>query len=472
MTKHVVVVGGGISGLTVAHRLGRLPGVRVTLLEGSGDLGGKLRLGQVAGITVDVGAEAMLNRRPEAVALAHDVGLGAELVHPDTTTANLWNRNSMVPMPRTLMGVPGDIRALDGVLSQKGLARALLEQVTPPSVSKRDLSIGQLIEDRFGREVTDRLVEPLLGGVYAGHARRISLAAALPTLYAAARDARPLLPLAPASVAASSQARTGQPAAPGSPFIGLRGGVGSLPGLLASGLVRRGVRIETAATVRGLAPAPGGAWELTIGATTAPRVIRADAVVLATPAAATRKLVQAFAPAAATTLAAVESASVAVVTFAFAASELPPPTGSGFLVPPIEGRSIKASTNSSSKWGWLARQAPEVTYVRASLGRHLEEATLQRPDAQLAEIARRDLGDILGRRLPVPVDWHVQRWGGGLPQYAVGHVERIELVRNEIATFHGLEVAGAAYDGVGIPAVIGSGRRAARALAEAAGLRD
>ncbi|MFZ1372190.1 MAG: FAD-dependent oxidoreductase, partial [Nostocoides sp.] len=190
------------------------------------------------------------------------------------------------------------------------------------------------------------------------------------------------------------------------------------------------------------------------------------------PAAATRKLVQAFAPAAATTLAAVESASVAVVTFAFAASELPPPTGSGFLVPPIEGRSIKASTNSSSKWGWLARQAPEVTYVRASLGRHLEEATLQRPDAQLAEIARRDLGDILGRRLPVPVDWHVQRWGGGLPQYAVGHVERIELVRNEIATFHGLEVAGAAYDGVGIPAVIGSGRRAARALAEAAGLRD
>ena len=461
-----------MAGLAAAWELCQGPRpVEIVVLEGSDRVGGKLRQEQIAGHLVDVGAESMLAVRPEARDLIAHIGAAALLEAPATNAASILARGVLRPMPPgSLMGIPRSAADAAGILTAPELAR--LERPEPVPALEHDVSVGDYVAAVLGDAVVERLVEPLLGGVYAGHARRISLAAALPTLYAAARDARPLLPLAPASVAASSEARTGQPAAPGSPFIGLRGGVGSLPGLLASALVRRGVRIETAATVRGLAPAPGGAWELTIGATTAPRVIRADAVVLATPAAATRKLVQAFAPAAATTLAAVESASVAVVTFAFAASELPPPTGSGFLVPPIEGRSIKASTNSSSKWGWLARQAPEVTYVRASLGRHLEEATLQRPDAQLAEIARRDLGDILGRRLPVPVDWHVQRWGGGLPQYAVGHVERIELVRNEIATFHGLEVAGAAYDGVGIPAVIGSGRRAARALAEAAGLTD
>ncbi|CCH73879.1 Protoporphyrinogen oxidase (fragment) [Nostocoides australiense Ben110] len=151
---------------------------------------------------------------------------------------------------------------------------------------------------------------------------------------------------------------------------------------------------------------------------------------------------------------------------------MPDLAGSGFLVPPVEGFTVKASTFSSNKWAWMPEQFPDVTYVRASLGRHGDEAALQRSDDDLADLALTDLTGILGVTLPAPIGVHVQRWGGGLPQYGVGHLDRIALLRKEITNHAGLQVAGAAYDGVGIPAVIASGRRAAQDLAATAGLRD
>lgn len=184
--RHVVVVGGGIAGLAAAHRLRVLrPGVAVTLLEASPRLGGSLRVEEVGGVPVDVGAEAVLQRRPEATGLAREVGLGDDLVHPATTTAQLWNRGRLVRMPRTLMGVPTDLPALDGVLSAAGVARAALDTVLPPTeLGDEDVSVGRLVEERLGAEVVDRLVEPLLGGVYAGHAREISARAAVPQVVA------------------------------------------------------------------------------------------------------------------------------------------------------------------------------------------------------------------------------------------------------------------------------------------------
>ncbi len=179
-TPHVVVVGGGIAGLAAAAAVRReRPEVAVTVLESAADIGGKLARAEVGGVTVDVGAEAMLNRRPEAVALARAAGLDADLVHPATISANLWSRGRLQPMPRTMMGVPLDARALaeSGVLSKPGLARVALDGVLPATrIEDRDVSIGWLVEERFGREVVDRLVEPLLGGVYAGHARELSRA--------------------------------------------------------------------------------------------------------------------------------------------------------------------------------------------------------------------------------------------------------------------------------------------------------
>ncbi len=452
MTRHVVVVGGGISGLTAAYRLGQIPDLRVTLLEGSDRIGGKLCLGEVAGISVDIGAEAMLNRRPEAVSLTNEVGLGMELVHPETTAANLWNRNRMVPMPRTLMGVPGDIRALDRVLSQKGMARALLEQVTPASALQQDISIGHLIDERFGREVVDRLVEPLLGGVYAGHARELSARACVPQVVDLATRHRSFTAAAAAVLA---DAPTEIPV-----FAGVRGGMGRLPGAVAEAA---NATIRTGAMVRDLARRTGGGWNLVVGSAHDAEILQADAVLLATPANAAARLLSDVAPRAALDLARIEHASMAIVTMAFEADRFPAVVGSGFLVPPVDGHVVKAATYSFNKWGWVRKAGSGLLVMRASIGRHREERSLQVSDEELVGIAVAELGEAIGLNAD-PVDALVQRWGAGLPQYSVGHLDRIDAVRREVAALPGLAVCGAAYEGLGIPACIASADRAVEEL--------
>ena len=192
----------------------------------------------------------------------------------------------------------------------------------------------------------------------------------------------------------------------------------------------------------------------------------ADAVVLATPAAPTARLLADLVPAAAAELAGIESASVAVVTFAFRAEDV---TGlddsSGFLVPPVEGRAIKASTFSFVKWDWVRRAGASagLVHLRTSLGRHREEAVLQRSDEELVALSLADLAEAVGVATP-PVATHVQRWGGGLPQYAVGHLDKVARIRASVDAVPGLAVCGAAYDGVGVPAVIASAHRAAARL--------
>ncbi|GGD05561.1 FAD-dependent oxidoreductase [Nocardioides daphniae] len=448
----VVVVGAGIAGLAAARRLADV-GRRVLVLEASDHLGGKLRTAEVAGVTVDVGAEAMLNRRPEGVALAHSVGI--ELEHPTVASSRIWTRGGLRPLPRSLMGVPLDLEGLEasGVLSEAGLERVRQEPTLPPTVVTDDVSVGDLVAARFGDEVVDRLVEPLLGGVYAGDARRLSARACVPQLVAFAERGSLL------------QQGSAIPTTYDVPvFAGISGGMGSWPALLAEA---PGVTVRTGATVRELRRTSTG-WELVVGPTTAPEVVEASGVVLAAPAAPTARLLAEVAPAASAALAGLEYASMAVITFAFAlddVAELDATGSSGFLVPPTEGRRIKASTFSFAKWGWVRRagEAAGVAHLRTSLGRHGEEATLQASDDELVAWSLGDLGEATGLRA-TPVDVHVQRWGGGLPQYAVGHLDRVATVRAGLP--NGVVVAGAAYDGVGIPAVIGSAHRAVAHLLE------
>ena len=215
----IAVVGGGVAGLAAAQRLHRdLPGAEVTVFESAPRLGGSLLTAEVGGVVVDVGAEAMLNRRPEAVGLAREIGLADDLVHPATTSANLWTRGHLVPMPRTMMGVPLDLRGLDGIISAKGLARAAMDTVLPATeLGDRDISVGDLVEERLGREVVDRLVEPLLGGVYAGHARMLSARAAVPQMVALLERDRSLVR------AAAAATTPPDPANDVPVFAGLRG---------------------------------------------------------------------------------------------------------------------------------------------------------------------------------------------------------------------------------------------------------
>jgi oxygen-dependent protoporphyrinogen oxidase len=236
-----------------------------------------------------------------------------------------------------------------------------------------------------------------------------------------------------------------------------RGGVGRLPAAVARASA---ASVRTDATVREISRTPTG-WALTVGSTREPERIEADAVILAVPPPAAARLLRDAVPAAAAELSVVRSASMAVITLAFPRTAFgSPPKGSGFLVPPADGRVVKAATFSSTKWGWYADAAPALVVVRLSVGRLDEEADLQRDDADLVEVALADLTDAVGVTDP-PVDARVSRWGGGLPQYAVGHVGRVQRVRAAVAAHPGLAVCGATYDGVGIPACVASAESAA-----------
>ncbi|GAA5045195.1 protoporphyrinogen oxidase [Streptomyces similanensis] len=448
-TGHVVVIGAGIAGLAAAHRLLQR-GARVTVLEASDRVGGKLLPGEIAGVRVDLGAESMLARRPEAVGLAREVGLADALQPPATATASIWTRGALRPMPKGhVMGVPGAAAALAGVLSEDGLARIERDARLPRTETGDDVAVGEYVAARLGREVVDRLVEPLLGGVYAGDAYRISMRSAVPQLFQAAQRHDSLTEAVRAiQAAAAANARTAGPV-----FTGIEGGVGRLPLTVAESVRARGGELLTGAPVTELRRRTPAGWRITAG----DRVLDADAVVVAVPAPAAAALLSAESPGAAAELRAVEYASMALITLAYRRSDADAalPDGSGFLVPPVDGRTIKASTFASRKWGWIADQDPDVTVLRTSVGRYGETEVLGRADADLVDVSRHDLREAVGLTA-APVETRVTRWTDGLPQYPVGHHARVARIRAHVGELPGLAVCGALYDGVGIPACVAS----------------
>jgi oxygen-dependent protoporphyrinogen oxidase len=360
-------------------------------------------------------------------------------------------RGRLVPMPTgTMLGVQSDPAARAGILNPEEVRRAAKERSVPAPPLERDVAVRPWLSARLGPAVVDRLVEPLLGGVYAGHAAKLSLRATMPLLWQAGRAGGSLLD----AVARNASAPSSAPV-----FAGLRGGVGRLPEELAARLDRRGVMIVLGVPIRGLRRTRGG-WQLVSGPAAREQTLTVDGVVLAVPPGAAGRLLAAEVPAAAAELAAVETASVAVVTALVPREELAGVSGSGFLLPPMEGYAVKGVTFSAAKWAWTDRLDERLVPVRMSLGRAGEEAILQRDDTDLAALAVADLGSVLGRTLH-PVVTKVTRWGGALPQYAVGHVERIARVREAVAAVPGLAVCGAVMDGVGIPACIAAAYRAA-----------
>ncbi len=455
--RSVAIIGAGISGLAAAFLL-RDRGLAVTVLEGSPRLGGKLAVSEVAGVAVDSGAEALLARRPEGTGLIGELGLSGELRAPGTTSAGIWTRGSIRPLPRRqFMGVPADIGELaaTGILSADGLARARQDLSMPASGADGDESVASRVGGRFGPELVDRLVEPLLGGVYAGRCEDLSFEATLPGLAQAARKhsslaeaAAELLPPPPASV---------QPAQPAAPvFTTLAGGLGTLPPVLAAA---SGATIRTGAMVRELTRTATG-WRLTLGSAHAPQCLEADAVIIAAPAVPASRLLAGTADQAAAAFGEIRYASMAVVTLAYPVASFPAEvTGSGFLVPAVDGRGVKAVTFSTVKWPHLRGGGHDLHIVRCSVGRFGEDAILQRDDAELASLAAADLADATGVR-GRPAGARVTRWGGGLPQYAVGHLDRVARIRAGLAAQPGLAGCGAAYDGVGIPACIATARQA------------
>jgi oxygen-dependent protoporphyrinogen oxidase len=453
-TGHVVVIGAGIGGLAAAHRLlGR--GVRVTVVEASDRVGGKLLPGEIAGARVDLGAESMLARRPEAVALAREVGLTDRLQPPATATASIWTRGALRPMPKGhVMGVPGTAAALSGVLSDEGLHRIERDADLPRTEVGDDVAVGEYVAARLGREVVDRLVEPLLGGVYAGDAYRISMRSAVPQLYQAAKTHDSLT-----EAVRGIQERAAAAQQTGPVFMGIEGGVGQLPLAVAESARARGAEILTGTPVTELRRSGASGWRIVAG----DRVLDADGVIVAVPAPVAAELLRPEAPGAAAELSAVEYASMALITLAYRRADIELPEGSGFLVPPVDGRTIKASTFASQKWGWIADENPDVLVLRTSVGRYGETTILERDDTGLVDVSRHDLREATGLEA-TPLETRVTRWTDGLPQYPVGHHARVARIREHVGKLPGLAVCGAAYDGVGIPATIASAYAAVERL--------
>ncbi|MBK3579730.1 protoporphyrinogen oxidase [Streptomyces sp. MBT65] len=453
-TGHVVVIGAGIGGLAAAHRL-LDRGVRVTVVEASDRVGGKLLPGEIAGARVDLGAESMLARRPEAVALAREVGLTDRLRAPATATASIWTRGALRPMPKGhVMGVPGTASALTGVLSDEGLHRIERDADLPRTEVGDDVAVGEYVAARLGREVVDRLVEPLLGGVYAGDAYRISMRSAVPQLFQAARTHDSLT-----EAVRDIQERAAAAQQTGPVFMGVQGGVGQLPLAVAESVRARGAEILTGTPVTELRRSGAEGWRIVAG----DRVLDADGVIVAVPAPVAAELLRDEVPGAAAELGAVEYASMALITLAYRRADVELPEGSGFLVPPVDGRTIKASTFASQKWGWIADENPDVLVLRTSVGRYGETAILEREDTDLVDVSRHDLREATGLEA-APLETRVTRWTDGLPQYPVGHHARVARIREHVGKLPGLAVCGAAYDGVGIPATIASAYAAVERL--------
>lgn len=442
----VAVVGGGITGLATAWFLaGRAD---VTLIEADARLGGKIRTAELGGVPVEAAPDAFLGRVPWAADLCRALGLGDELVTPATSSAFVKVGERLCPLPRgQVFGVPTALRPLlaSGVLSPAGVARAALDLALPRTRLGPDPSVADVIRPRLGREVLERLVEPLVGGIHAGRADRLSLAATARPLADAARRNRSLV-LGLRSLPASP---------PGAPlFLSLAGGLERLVDrlrevLAASATLRPGTRAT------GLARLEGSRWRLTCQP--GPDV-DADAVVITTPAAVTAGLLREVAPGAAATIATIRYASVALTTLGYRPSAVGRPLeGSGYLVPRSEGLLHTACTFATTKWPALTGSG--LVMVRVSAGRDGDDRAGQLDDGELVARLHAEVAPVIGAR-DRPVTSMVNRWPGALPQYDVGHQARVEAI--EAALPAGVAVAGAAYRGLGIAACVQQAEEAAR----------
>lgn len=455
MTR-VAVVGAGITGLATAFELQLAgEGLEVTVIEAAPAPGGKVAAGEVGGRRVDLGPDSFLARVPQAAALCASLGL--ELTEPATGRALILSRGRLRPLPPGLvLGVPARVGPLvrSGLISPLGLARAAGDLVLPSPrrravVGDPDRSVAEVIGGRFGAEVLERLVDPLLGGIHAGRSEQLSLASVAPPVAEAAAMGGSLL-----------RALRKRPGGGDGPvFQTVPGGLTRLIDRLAS--QAEDLRLDTSVVKLSR---HGDRYRLELSSRQGEDTSTLDAavVILAVPAPVAARLVADLSSEASRELAAIEYASVATVTLAYRPADIAHPLdASGFLVPRVEGRTITACTFLTSKWSHLTG---DQVLLRASVGRHRDPPP-EVEDGVLVERVHAELADLLGLGSG-PRDSLVQRWPASLPQYQVGHRARIERVRRNLAEkAPGVMLTGAAYDGIGIASCVAAAGRTAAAVA-------
>ena len=449
---HIVVIGAGITGLTAARRL-VAAGADVTVLEAQDRVGGQLHTTAHAGQRFDVGAEAMYAAIPAPVELARELGRGDDIVPAAAATTWIRTPRGYKPLPAGF-GPAGPTRLWPvlraGVLSPLGAVRAGLEPLRAGGRIDDDTSVGALLDRRFGRQVTDRLVDPLLGGLHSGDVRQLGVTAATPQLAALARRHRSLL-----------LRRRCAPAA-GPTFVTLRGGMQSLPVAVASALPDGTLHLGT--EVVGIEPAHGGVTVVTSDG----RSWAADGVVLTTPARATAPLLRGASPDAATAVGALRAASVAVSLLSYPSevrAQSPALAGTGMLVPSGIGGLLKAATFLSTKWPHLHDDGGHRFHVRASAGRIDDDRVEHLDDAALVEQVHTELAEATGITAE-PLEVSVRRWPRTMPQLEVGHAGRLAAATSALERdLPGVVLAGAPYVGPGLGACLRSANAAVERLA-------
>lgn len=452
----LVVVGGGITGLAAAWEAVRT-GATVAVVEAGDRFGGKIRTSAVAladgEIPIDEGADAFLARVPGAVELCGELGLDDEFVEPATGRARVWVHGELRAFPEHhVLGVPVDADDLErtGILSAASVDTVRRELDRTGGGPTEDVAIGAYLADHFDRELVDHLVGPLIGGINAGDVHRLSLEAVTPQLADAARDGGSL-------VRALSERRSD--AAEDRPvFRGLRGGTGTLIDALVDALVEHGVTLVRNAPVTDLRATDDSAVVITPDVT-----FRSSGVVLAVPADAAASLLRSSSPTAAADLDTIEYTSVTLVTFVFRRDDVPGPLdGSGFLVPRDAGLFLTAASWGSSKWAHWDDGRHVV--LRVSAGHTDDDRVDRLDDDEVVRLLLADLRTTMGI-VAAPVTTRVSPWRRGFAQYDVGHPARVGRIEGALAAdVPRVRVAGAAYRGLGIPACITQGRRAARDL--------
>jgi oxygen-dependent protoporphyrinogen oxidase len=474
----VTVIGGGIAGLAAAWELRRAAASRdltleLDLLEAGPRLGGCIATERRDGFLIEVGPDSFVTRKPAAVELATAVGLGERLVptRPEHERVWLLRRGRLVELPPGLGVVPCRLAPVfaSSLLSWRGKLRLSLDLVLPRRRRTGDESLAAFLARRFGREALQAYAGPLVAGIYSADPAVLSLEATFPHFAEIERRRGSLIRAFRAADRRGRGDGGGSPtAARVAPAGGMEELVTALVTALGAGAGPGGARLATASPALALRPAerrgggraPGWWVELAGGGRLA-----ADAVVLALPAPAAAALVAPLAAAAGTALRAVRYASTATVTLAYREAALGRPLdGYGFVVPAAERRPVTACTFSSAKFP--RRAPPGHALVRLFLGGPGRGDLLAHEDAELVALARQELASIWGPSAP-PLFAVVHRHERGTPQLEVGHRERMAAVVAALPP--GLLLAGAAYDGVGVPDSIASGRRAAaRALAAVA----
>ncbi|GAA0368782.1 protoporphyrinogen oxidase [Bacillus horti] len=473
-SKKIVIIGGGITGLSAAFYLDKLAEVsgtkhQITVLEQSDQLGGKIQTIRKDGFVIEKGPDSFLSRKLPAYELAKELGIEGELVgtNPAAKKTYILHKGRFHRMPQGLnLGIPTEISpfATTGLISPAGKLRALMDIVLPKKQEDKDESLGHFLHRRLGKEVLERVAEPLLAGIYAGDTYKLSLKATFPQFRQMEQRHRSLILGMKASMAKAGQTENLPDIVKQSRFLSFRNGLQTLVDHLVADLQKNDIQLLTKTKVQSVThagPSPDGVKKspfqvILDGGESIP----ADSIILALPTKAISNLLSSTFPMA-EELEKIQYVSVANVIMTFNREDIQHSLdGSGFVVPRKEKTSITACTWTSSKWGHTAPDGKVV--IRCYVGRSGDEEIAAEDDDVIIARVQKDLENLMGIKA-TPLFYAVNRWPNSMPQYPVGHLELVEKVRKELSAYMpGVYMVGAGFGGVGVPDCIRQGKGAAQ----------